>query len=217
MTSVHLCHCLKGSVISDLPPPKASESWLRRLYHWTLSLAAHPQAIWALFLVALVESSVFPIPPDVLLLVMAMSSPAGAFRYAAMATLGSTLGAAFGYVIGMFLLATIAMPILEFYHAVDTFNHVQALFREYGIWVVAVAGFSPIPFKVITIASGAFGTPFLPFMLTALLSRGSRFFLEAALMYWGGERLRNWVERYFEWLTVAVSVAVVGGFALLWI
>jgi len=208
--------CSAGCTITDhLLPPKPV-SWLRRIYHWTLSLAEHPQANWALFLVALVESSVFPIPPDVLLLVMAMGRPAGAFRYAAMATVGSTIGAALGYLIGMFLLATLAMPILEFYHAVGTFNHVQALFQQYGIWVVAVAGFSPIPFKVITIASGAFGVTFFPFMVAALLSRGSRFFLEAALMYWGGERLRNWVERYFEWLTVAVSVAVIGGFALLW-
>jgi len=117
----------------------------------------------------------------------------------------------------MFLLATIAIPILEFYHAMPTFHHVQALFQEYGIWVVAVAGFSPIPFKVITIASGAFGMAFLPFLLTAFVSRGARFFLEAALMYWGGARFRDWVERYFEWLTVAVSVAVIGGFAFLWV
>ena len=196
----------------------ASTSWLRRIYHWTLSLADHPQARVALFLLALAESSVFPIPPDVLLLVMAMSSPGSAFHLATITTLGSTLGAAIGYAIGMFLFATVAQPVLEFYHAMATFHHVQDLFVQHGIWVVAIAGFSPIPFKVITIASGAFGMSFIPFIVTALFSRGSRFFLEAALMYWGGDVLRQWVERYFEWLTVAVSLAVVGGFALLvWI
>jgi len=193
-------------------------SWLRRLYDWTLSLAEHPHARRALFLIAVVESSVFPIPPDVLLLLMSMSSPTSAFRLAAITTAGSTIGAAIGYGIGMFLFAAVAQPVLEFYHAMETFNHVQELFVEHGIWVVAIAGFSPIPFKVITIASGAFGMSFVPFILTALVSRGARFYMEAALMYWGGDKLRHWVERYFEWLTVAVTLAVVGGFALLvWI
>ncbi|MFQ5519616.1 MAG: YqaA family protein, partial [Mariprofundus sp.] len=87
----------------------------------------------------------------------------------------------------------------------------------YGIWVVAVAGFSPIPFKVITIASGAFGMPFIPLILASLASRGARFYLEAALMYWGGDALRHWVEGYFEWLTISVTLAVIGGVALLWL
>ncbi|PJA31926.1 MAG: cytochrome B [Zetaproteobacteria bacterium CG_4_9_14_3_um_filter_53_7] len=192
-------------------------SWLRRLYHWTLAWADHPHATRALFLIAVIEASVFPIPPDVLLLIMSMSSPTSAFRLAAVTTAGSILGAAIGYAIGMFLFAAVAQPVLEFYHATETFNHVQQLFHEHGIWVVAIAGFSPIPFKIITIASGTFGMPFIPFILTAFASRGARFFLEAALMYWGGDRLRHWVEKHFELLTVAVTVAVIGGFALLWL
>jgi len=190
-------------------------SWLRRLYNWTLSLAEHRHATRALFFVAVIESSVFPIPPDVLLLLMSMSSPTSAFRLAAVTTAGSTIGAAIGYGIGMFLFVAVAQPVLEFYHAMETYNRVQELFVEHGIWVVAIAGFSPIPFKVITIASGAFGMSFIPFILTALVSRGARFYMEAALMYWGGDKLRHWVERYFEWLTIAVTLAVVGGFALL--
>jgi len=190
---------------------------LRRLYNWTLAWAEHPHARWALFLIAVIEASVFPIPPDVLLLLMSMSSPASAFRLAAITTAGSTIGAAIGYAIGMFLFAAIARPVLEFYHATETFDNVQQLFVEHGIWVVAVAGFSPIPFKIITIASGAFGMPFVPFIFTALASRATRFYMEAGLMYWGGDALRHWVEKHFELLTVLVTVAVIGGFALLWV
>ncbi len=148
---------------------------------------------------------------------MSMSSPTSAFRLAAITTAGSTIGAAIGYAIGMFLFAAIAQPVLEFYHAMETFDHVQQLFVEHGIWVVLVAGFSPIPFKIITIAAGTFGMPFVPFILAALASRAARFYLEAGLMYWGGDKLRHWVEKHFELLTVAVTVAVIGGFALLWV
>ncbi|GAV20920.1 SNARE associated Golgi protein [Mariprofundus micogutta] len=190
---------------------------MRRLYNWTLAQADHPHAQRVLFLIAVIEASVFPIPPDVLLLLMSMSSPGSAFRLAAITTAGSAIGAAIGYAIGMFLFVTVAQPIIEFYHATETFDNVQQLFIEHGIWVVAVAGFSPIPFKIITIASGAFGMPFIPFILAALASRAARFYLEASLMYWGGEKLRRWVEKHFELLTVLVTVAVIGGFALLWV
>jgi membrane protein YqaA with SNARE-associated domain len=109
------------------------------------------------------------------------------------------------------------MPVLEFYHAVEKFEHVQSLFVEWGLGLVLVAGFSPIPFKVITIAAGAFGLPFIGFIVACIASRAARFYLEGALLRWGGERLRTWVEKYFEWLTVAVAALVIAGFALLWL
>jgi len=164
-----------------------------------------------------IEASVFPIPPDILLIALALGRPLSAFKYAGLATAGSVVGAMIGYAIGMFLFTTVAQPIIEFYHAMDKFEHVQEWFVEYGVGIVLLAGFSPIPFKVVTIAAGAFGLSFPAFIIASLLSRGARFYLEAAILRWGGDRLRGLVEQHFEWLTIAVAVAVVGGFALLWL
>lgn len=192
-------------------------SWLRRCYAWTLSWADHPHARLALFLIALIESSVFPIPPDVLLIALALGRPDQSFRFAAVSTAGSTIGAAVGYLIGMALFATVAMPIINFYGVMAQFELAQSWFEQYGVAVVLIAGFSPIPFKVFTIAAGAFGLDFLWFMLASLLSRGARFYLEAALLHWGGPSLRAFVERHFEWITIAVTFLVVAGFAGLWL
>ncbi|PCI43202.1 MAG: cytochrome B [Proteobacteria bacterium] len=197
--------------------PVTKESWLRRAYHWTLAWAEHPQAQWALFFIALIEASVFPIPPDILLLALALGRPELALRFAAVCTAGSTVGAIIGYLIGMLLFASIAEPVLQFYGVMEQFHAVEGLFLEWGLLLVLVAGFSPIPFKVITIAAGAFGLPFIGFVLTALLSRGARFFLEGALLRWGGDDLRAWVEKHFEWATLAVGLLVVLGFLGLWL
>jgi len=190
--------------------------WLRRCYAWTLSWAEHPQAQTALFFIALIEASVFPIPPDILLLALALGRPELGLRLAVISTAGSLLGACIGYLIGMLLFASVAQPLLEFYGAMQQFEHVQHLFTEYGLWVVLVAGFSPIPFKVVTIAAGTFGLPFAGFAAATLVSRGTRFFMEGALLRWGGARLRALVERHFEILTIAVVALVATGFALLW-
>jgi len=192
-------------------------SMLRRLYDWTLAWADHPKAGVALFCIAVIEASVFPIPPDVLLLLMSISKPEHAFRYAAITTAGSSIGAIIGYAIGMFLFVAIAQPVLEFYHAMETFNQVQGKFNEWGVWFVVLAGFSPIPFKIITIAAGAFNLAFIPFIIAAILARAARFYLEAAIMHWGGEPLRNFVEKHFQLLTTVVAIVVIGGFALLWL
>jgi len=196
---------------------QTSSSWLRRAYHWTLAWSDHPQAQWALFMIALIEASVFPIPPDILLLALALGRPDLALRFASICTAGSTLGAAIGYAIGFFLFASIAEPLLQVYGMMGQFHEVESWFSEWGLWLVLIAGFSPIPFKVITIAAGAFGLPFLGFILTALLSRGARFFLEGALLRWGGDRLRAWVEKYFEWATLAIALLVIIGFLGLWL
>jgi len=192
-------------------------SWLRRVYDWTLSLAAHPQAQWALFFIAVIEASVFPIPPDVLLIALALGRPALSLRFAAVATAGSVAGAALGFCLGMFLFTGVAEPLLRFYGAMEQFSHVQALFLEYGIGVVLVAGFSPIPFKVITIAAGTFHMPFAAFLAACLAARAARFYLEGALLRWGGMRLRALVERHFELVTVAATLLVIAGFVGLWL
>jgi len=138
------------------------ESWLRRCYHWTLSWADHPQAAWVLFAIAVIEASVFPIPPDVLLIALALGRPDLGLRFASIATAGSVVGAMIGYAIGMFLFAGVAEPLLNFYHAMEQFQHVQQWFTDYGVAIVLLAGFSPIPFKVITIAAGTFGLSICP-------------------------------------------------------
>ncbi len=206
------------TVTTTLPADAMSTtSGLRRLYHWTLEWANHPQAQLALLLIAMIEASVFPIPPDVLLLALALGRPDLSLRFATLATAGSTLGAVIGYGIGWFLLASVGMPVLELFGAMDQFEHVQQLFREYGVTLVLIAGFSPIPFKVITIAAGAFGLSFWSFIAAALVSRGARFYLEGALMRWGGKRLRNWIEVYFEWMTVLIVLLVLAGFGGVWL
>ena len=199
------------------PSRNARPSWLRRAYRWTLSWADHPQAHWALFFIAVIEASVFPIPPDVLLLALALGRPDIAMRLAWLATLGSALGAMIGYAIGMLFLAGVAEPLLRFYGLMGQFQHVQQLFGTWGVWLVLIAGFSPIPFKVITIASGTFGLAFPGFVAATLASRGARFFLEGALLRWGGMRLRAFVERRFEWMTVLVVLLVIGGFVAIWL
>ena len=196
---------------------KQSVSWLRRAYHWTLAWAEHPQAQWALFFIAMIEASVFPIPPDILLLALALGRPDLSLRFAAICTAGSTVGASLGYMIGMLLFVSVAEPVLQFYGAMEQFHHVEAWFSQWGLGLVLIAGFTPIPFKIITIAAGALGLPFVGFIFAALLSRGARFFLEGSLLRWGGERLRIWVEDYFEWITLVVGLLVVVGFVSLWL
>ena len=192
------------------------ESWLRRLYHWTLSWVDHPSAQYALFFIALIESSVFPIPPDILLIALALGKPQWALRFAAITTAGSTVGAVLGYGIGMFLLASIGQPIIEFYGLTSQYQQAGSWFAEYGVWIVLIAGFSPIPFKVITIAAGAFGLDFVLFILSALVSRGARFFLEGGLLRWGGATVREFVEKHFELMTMLATLLVVLGFVAIW-
>ncbi|MFQ5581539.1 MAG: YqaA family protein [Mariprofundaceae bacterium] len=219
-TPVVLCRFAKESIITDsqtVVETRSSRSLLRRCYDWTLSWADHPQAQVALFLIAVIEASVFPIPPDVLLIALALGRPDIGLRLAGLATSGSVLGAALGYGIGMMLFSSVAEPLLRFYGAMAEFEHVQALFAEYGLWVVLIAGFSPIPFKVITIAAGAFGLPFAGFILASLVSRGARFYLEGSLLRWGGDRLRSFVDRHFELMTILVVLLIAGGFLTLWL
>ncbi len=204
------------SVDTDLAVGIKKPSWLRRLYHWTLSWVDHPSARYALFFIALIESSVFPIPPDILLIALALGKPQWALRFAAITTAGSTVGAALGYAIGFFLLISLGQPIIEFYGLTSQYLKAENWFADYGVMIVLIAGFSPIPFKVITIAAGAFGLDFIWFMIAAFVSRGARFFLEGALLRWGGSRVRDFVEKHFELMTMLATLLVVAGFVAIW-
>lgn len=188
---------------------------LRQLYHRGLALSARPDAVFWLFAVAMAEASLFPLPPDVLLLPMALARPHRAFLYAAIATLGSVLGGAVGYFIGYELFARLAQPILHFYHYEAAFTAFQHKFAEYGEAIILIKGLTPIPYKIITIAAGAARFNFPLFMLLSLITRGARFFLEAVLLRYFGEPARGFIEHRLGLLTGLFAVLLIAGFLAL--
>jgi membrane protein YqaA with SNARE-associated domain len=188
---------------------------LRRLYDWTLSLAATPHALWALAAVSFIESSVFPIPPDVLLIPMVIAAPHRAFLIAGVCTLASVLGGAFGYFIGWGLFEQVGRPVLEFYGKDVYFEEFAQRYNEWGAWAVLFAGITPFPYKVITILSGATGLNFTVFMVASVIARGFRFFLVAALLWKFGLPIRDFIERRLGLVFTAFMAALIGGFAAL--
>ena len=194
----------------------APRRWLRSLYDWTMHWADKPHALAALFLIAVVESSVFPIPPDVLLIAIVASSSRLWLRAAALCAVGSVLGAAGGYLIGHAFMATAGQAIIDFYNAQHHGAKVVELYTgEWGIWFLAAAAFTPIPYKVATIAAGATGMAFVPFLLVSLVGRAARFFLVAALLRIYGPAIRRTLERNFDLAALAFLVLLVGGFLVL--
>lgn len=188
---------------------------LRRLYDWVLHWANTPYGTPALFLLALAESSFFPVPPDVLLMALALSIPARAFRFALVCTAGSVLGGMFGYAIGLFGYEAIGKPIIDFYQGQEVMENVERLYTQYGFWGVLVAAITPIPYKVFTIASGFFRFDFWAFMVATVIGRGFRFFAVAGLIYFFGPPIKNFIDRYFNILTIVFMVLLIGGFILL--
>lgn len=186
-----------------------------RLYDMVLGWAAHRRAPWLLGAMSFAESSFFPIPPDVMLAPMVLARPRRAWGLAAITTVASVLGGLFGYLIGYFALELV-LPLLERLDYMHQYELAHAWFERWGFWVVLVAGFSPIPYKLFTIAAGAVLLNPLVFVLASLAGRGGRFFLVAGLLAWGGPRLEPWLRTYIErigWATVAllvVGVAVAG-------
>lgn len=189
-------------------------TYLRKLYDWVLEFAETPHGAWALFVLAVAESSFFPIPPDVLLMAMAVSIPTRAFWFAAICALGSVLGGAFGYLLGLEFYELVGRPIINFYSAAEKYQKVQQLYRDWDAVAVAVAGFTPIPYKVFTIAAGAFQINFTTFIVASAISRSARFFAIAGLIWWLGPQIRAFIDKYFNLLTVVFAVLLVGGFVL---
>jgi len=187
---------------------------LRRLYDGTLSLAAHRHALVILAAVAFIESSVFPIPPDVLLIPMVLAARRRAWLMAAVCTLASVAGGAAGYGIGYYLFEGLGRPLLEFYGYMADFAAFQAQFNEWGAWIVAGAGLTPFPYKVITIASGVTALDPLVFIAASLLSRGARFFLLAGLLWYFGPAIRGLIENHLGKLTMMLFALLLGGFLL---
>ncbi|RBO54633.1 DedA family protein [Rhodovulum sp. BSW8] len=185
---------------------------IRRLYDWTLSLADSRNAMWALFIVAFVESSVFPIPPDVLMVPMILARPSRAFAIAGVALAGSVLGGLAGYGIGWAFFEQIGRPVLEFYGKDAYFDEFGARYNDYGAWAVLIAGVTPFPYKVITILSGSTGLNLWVFMTASVIARGIRFFLVAALLWKFGAPVRRFIEKYLGLLFTLFVLLLIGGF-----
>lgn len=189
--------------------------WIRALYDKTLELSKHPKASWWLALISFMESSFFPIPPDVLLLPLCLADRAKALRNAAICTIASVLGGLFGYYIGFALFDAIGQPILNFYGASDQYEQLRGWFTEYGSIIVFVAGLTPIPYKVITISAGVFGLPLPLFVIFSLASRGLRFGIEALIIKRFGEPAMTFVDKHFNKLTILGGILFIGGFLVI--
>jgi membrane protein YqaA with SNARE-associated domain len=188
---------------------------LRRLYERTLALSASPYAPWWLAAIAFAEASFFPIPPDVLLIPMVLARPRRAWFLALVCTVASVAGGALGYLIGYALFDQLARGLIDFYGYGARFDAFQAMFAQYGLWVILIKGLTPIPYKIVTIATGAAGFSFPVFMAASVQTRGARFFLVAALLRVFGEPIREFIDRRLTLVTSLVAAGVVGGFLVL--
>ena len=188
---------------------------LSRFYARIIGLAGRPSAPLWLFAIAFAEASFFPVPPDVLLIPMALARPRKALFLAAIATTGSVLGGALGYAIGYLLFARLAQPIIYFYHYHAAFSAFQAKFAQYGVWIILIKGLTPIPYKIVTIAAGAAAFNFPLFMGASVITRGGRFFLEAVLLRIYGEAASTFIEKRLGLVTGLVAAGIIGGFLVL--
>lgn len=189
--------------------PAKQKNFIRDLYDYVLRLANHPKAELALFVVAFAESSFFPIPPDVMLIPMVLVRMDRAFRYAFVCTMGSVLGGVVGYFIGQIFYDAVGNNIIAFYGLQDSFQTLKQWYAEYDVYIVGVAGFSPIPYKLFTITSGMLEADLVKFFFASLISRGARFFIVAWLLWRGGRRFKGWIEYNLNPLTMAACIALI--------
>jgi membrane protein YqaA with SNARE-associated domain len=185
---------------------------LRRLYDWTLSLAGHPRALWALAIISFAESSVFPIPPDILMIPMIIAAPHRAFWIATVCLVSSVLGGMLGYGIGFFAFEEIGRPVLESLGKMDRIEEFNTQFNDFGFWPVLIAGLTPFPYKVITIMSGWTGLPLMTFVITSIVARGLRFFLVAWLLWKFGAPIRDFIEKRLGLMFILFIALLAGGF-----
>ena len=209
----------EGLVSEDLTAPvhPRPPGWVRRLYDWVLHWADTPYGLQALAVLALVESSVFPIPPDPLLIALCLGATGGVFRFAAAATGASVLGGILGYGIGALVWLSVSGFFFDVIPGVtpEAFATVQGYYDRWGFWAVFAAGLTPVPYKVFTISAGVFGINFPIFVLASVLSRGLRFFLVAGLIHLYGESIRTFIDRYFGLLTWVFGLLLISGFLLI--
>lgn len=187
--------------------------FVRKIYDSVFHLSKENGAIYWLFAVAFIESSFFPIPPDVMLIPMILAAPKKAWSIAGVATVGSVIGAYLGYAIGFYFFQLIAEPLLNFYGYLEKFNSFKDLYNQYGAWIVFGAGITPFPYKIITIASGVVHMNLIVFTIASIIARGMRFFLVAWLLKKYGETMREFIEKNLGWLSVLFLLLLIGGFA----
>ena len=185
---------------------------IRKLYDWMMLQAGRAKAGTALFWVAFVESSFFPIPPDVMLVPMVLADRSKAWRYATIATVGSVIGGLFGYAIGYYLLDSVGQSVLKFYGKQEKFAEFAKIFNDYGVWILIIKGMTPIPYKLLTITAGATQMNVIAFTIASIIARAMRFFLVAGLLYWFGEPIRTFIEKRLTLVTTALVVLMVSGF-----
>jgi membrane protein YqaA with SNARE-associated domain len=181
------------------------------MYLWTMRWAKHKFAPWALSLLTFAESVFFPIPPDVLLAPMVLAKPQNAWRLATITTVSSVVGGIVGYLLGYALFEPLIQPIITEFGYQAKFDQALSWFEQWGVWVVFIAGFSPIPYKVFTLSAGFMQMLFLPFVIASTIGRGMRFFLVAGLIYWGGATMETKIRQYIDiigWLLVLLLVAL---------
>ena len=187
---------------------------MRKLYDWMMRVSAGANAPYALALVSFLESSMFPIPPDVMLVPMVLANRAKAWWYATLATISSVIGGIVGYGIGYFLLDRIGKPILEFYGLGERLVQFKQLFQDYGVEILLLKGMTPIPYKLLTISAGWAGMSLAAFVAASIVTRAVRFFLVAGLLYFFGESIRYFIEKRLTLVTTVFVVALIGGFVV---
>lgn len=189
--------------------------FVRQIYDSIIGLSANKNALAWLFAISFIESSFFPIPPDIMLIPMILATPNKAWKIAGVCTLASVLGGYFGYMIGVYFFQLIAEPLLNFYGYLDKFDQFKDLYHEYGAWIVFGAGITPFPYKIITIASGTVHLNLAVFTIASVLARGLRFFLIAWLLKAYGVAMKNFIEKNLGWLSVLFLALLIGGFLLI--
>ncbi len=185
---------------------------VKRTYDWVLSWAERPGGVWALFCLAFCEASFFPIPPDILLIALAVGAPFRAFYFVLVCSVGSLLGGIAGYLIGWQFMGTIGARIIDLYGLDGKVDYIAALYQHYDAWAVSIAGFTPLPYKLFTISAGAFGVDFYVFVIASAVSRTLRFALLGGLIYWLGPGIKRFIDRYFNLLATAFTLLLVAGF-----
>lgn len=193
----------------------ALKNLTKRIYDKTLDLASRKNAMAWLFAISFIESSFFPIPPDIMIIPMVLATPKQAYKIAGVALIASILGGYLGYAIGVFGFEMIAKPLLNFYGYMDNFHKFENYYHEYGAWIVFGAGITPFPYKIITIASGVVRLDLVIFTIASILARGIRFYIIAWLLKRFGEPMKTFIEKNLNLLSIIFLILLIGGFAVI--
>ncbi|MDR1694905.1 MAG: DedA family protein [Lactobacillaceae bacterium] len=186
--------------------------WMHAVYKWMIGLASHPHSMYYLFAISFIESSFFPIPPDVMMIPMIIAAPKKAFKIATVCTVASVIGGYFGYLIGWGFFDLVARPLLEFYGYMAQFDVFKEYYNDYGAWIVIIGGVTPFPYKVITITSGVVELNLAVFGLASIFARGIRFYFIAWLLYKFGNPIRVFIEKHLGKLSMLFVILLAGGF-----